>query len=68
MYAIYGEAADFDDLHTQSISCKNKIVLMQYGKISSGIKVSTYMGKILHTESISIFPEQELSLHAFRRT
>lgn len=39
VYANYGDATDFNQLHAKSVSCKNKIIIMRYGNICSGIKV-----------------------------
>ena len=54
MYANFGDATDFDQLHAKSVSCKDKIIIMRYGKICSGIKVSYIcVSKLMYTASVS---------------
>ena len=45
VYANFGETSDFEELKKKGVSCEGNIVIMRYGKIFRGIKVSC-LGKL----------------------
>jgi len=49
VYANYGEEKDFKLLSTKGVSCRDKIVIMRYGRIFPGQMVNTII-QIISTD------------------
>ena len=40
VYANYGEEADFVELRDKNVTCNGCVIIMRYGRVASGVKVS----------------------------
>ena len=54
VYANYGNDEDFVELEKRNISCSGRIVIMRYGKIFRGNKVSRIELSQLHAQSFIV--------------